>query len=612
MRILIIAFIVSLCALTTSAQTPLPIYSPNFSNAGGWQINGNASIISSSYLRLTPNAGGQSGSAFWKQKVSLPADYSFATYFTSKMIPGTRADGMTFCIQQASNTAGSSGGGLGYQGMPGKSIAIEYDTYNNGEVGGNNHIALDINGILHTGSTNVVASPVDLADGAMKYNWIEYNGSTKILEVRISNSNVRPTLATLSISALNLSSNFAGVTDVYFGFTAATGGATEEHDVYAAYVAPNSTPLSSSGNYTQGVASITLASSNSVSCSSQSSTITITTKNVSGVGIPTTVKMSFDAGGGLLSQSVITTNILGTATLTFSSNSNTLASNTVRAEDTIVRAYGTVVVTQSGVVPVGGTVSSATNSSVINSGTLTLTGYTGTISKWQRSTDGGNTWADIVWTSASYNYTNQLDGTQYRAVITGGGCTAYSQAGIITINFYYSGYVYNSESFGVSNIPVSLYYEANGQTSYTLYNSYLTDATGKYTITTTLPSNSGLFRISISNLYIGPPSATDAKGFNQKIFKGFNSRDYYRMDVNSNNNLTISDVFLTYYKNGGISSWPNSTPAYRLFNSTEWSTIMGSTGNLKSLYPGVQSINVDGVIIGGNTNFYIIRTGYLQ
>ena len=88
------------------AQTPITIYSPNFSSSGGWQINGNATVISSSYLRLTPNAGGQAGSAFWKKKVSLPDNFSFATYFVSRMTPGSRADGMTFCIQQASNTAG--------------------------------------------------------------------------------------------------------------------------------------------------------------------------------------------------------------------------------------------------------------------------------------------------------------------------------------------------------------------------------------------------------------------------------------------------------------------------------------------------------------------------
>ena len=200
------------------AQTPLPIFSPNFSSAGGWQINGNAAVISSSYLRLTPNAGNQAGSAFWKQKVSLPDNFSFSTYFVSRMTPGSRADGMTFCIQQASNRAGSAGGGLGYQGIPGKSIAIEYDIYDNGEVGGNNHIALDINGVLHSGSTNVVASPVNLADGTNKHNWIEYNGVTNVLQVRISNTNVRPVNPTLSVT-INLAANFIGVSDVFFGFT---------------------------------------------------------------------------------------------------------------------------------------------------------------------------------------------------------------------------------------------------------------------------------------------------------------------------------------------------------------------------------------------------------
>ena len=597
--------------MVLKSQTPLPIFSPNFSNADGWQINGNASIISSTYLRLTPNAGGQSGSAFWKQKVSLPTDYSFATYFTSKLIPGTRADGMTFCIQQASNTAGSSGGGLGYQGMPGKSIAIEYDTYNNGELN-NNHIALDINGVLH-GSTNVVASPVDLADGAMKYNWIEYNGSTKILEVRISNSNVRPTLATLSISALNLSSNFAGITDVYFGFTAATGGAYEEHDVFTAYVAPNSSPLSSSGNYTQGVASITLTSSNAISCNAQTSTITINTKNVSGVGIPNTVKMSFDAGGGSLSQSVLTTNALGTGTITFTSNSNTLSSNTIRAEDTIVRAYGTVVVTQSGVVPVGGSVSSATNSSTTNTGTLTLSGYTGTVSKWQRSIDGGSTWTDVSNTSATYTYTNQPDGTQYRAVISGGTCTAYSQPGLITVTFSYSGYVFNSENVGVSGIPVNLYYRTKGQGSYSLYGSYTTDVTGKYTTSTILPYSTYDFRISVENLLISAPSSSDAKSFNMKIFgRSFNAKDYYRMDANNNNALTITDVYLIYFRNGGSSIWPNSTPSYRLFSTTDWNSINGSSINLKATYIGLQTLNVDGISSDGSSNFYLIRTGYLK
>jgi hypothetical protein len=607
-KILLLIFII-FGFLSTNAQTPLPIYSPSFGNAAGWQINGNATIISSTYLRLTPNAGNQAGSAFWKQKVSLPADFSFATYFVSRITPGSRADGMTFCIQQATNTAGSSGGGLGYQGIPGKSIGIEYDTYNNGEVGTNNHIALDINGVLH-GTTNVVASPVNLADGANKYNWIEYNGSTQILEVRISNTNIRPTSPTLSVS-INLAINFLNNSDVYFGFTAATGGATEEHAVYSALVAPNSSPITNPSNYTQGVASITLSSSNVISCSSLTSTITVTTKDINGVGMATNVNLTFDVGGGNLSQTTLTTNSSGIGTITFTSNANTLTSNTIRAEEPVVGAYGTVIVTKSGIVPVGGSVSSNIHTSITNTGTLTLTGYNGTIVKWQKSIDNGNTWVDITSTSTTYTYTNQTDGTLYRVVVSGGACTAYSTPGSVTVQFSYSGFVYNSQNIGIGGIPVNLYYKPKNQTVYTLYSTYLTTGLGNYSILTNLSSSANDFRITIENLITTSPLHTDAYSFNSKIHnQSFNAIDYYKMDVNNDNNITVTDIYLIYFRSNGMTtSWLNSTPNYRIFNPAEWSVINTSNLNLKSIYPGTQSVIIDGTLAGGSANFYLIQTG---
>jgi hypothetical protein len=902
------------------AQTPLPIYSPNFSSAGGWQINGNATIISSSYLRLTPNAGNQAGSAFWKQKISLPDDMSFSTYFTSKMTPGSRADGMTFCIQQASNNAGSAGGGLGYQNMPGKSIAIEYDTYNNGEIN-NNHIALDINGALH-GSTNVVASPVDLADGTMKYNWIEYNGATQILQVRISNTNVRPTAATLSVS-INLASNFVGISDFYFGFTAATGGATEEHSVYSALVAPNSTPLSSTGSYSQGVASIVLTSSNAISCTALTSTITVTTKDVNGVGMPTNLVMSSDLGGGTLSAYTLTTNSSGVGTIVFTSNAGTLASNTIRAEEPNVGAYGTVVVTKTGTVPIGGTLATTTgtictggtaqltlsgqtgninkwqrstdntnwndiantttslsetvyggalnmdgsndyislpkpslnsftieywvkttqssltgsqwyqgngivdaevggatsdfgtsmlngklafgvglpdvtiqsttsintgnwvhvaatwdgstgamkiyingvleasttgatgnraappsirigsiqtgiqyfngtidelriwnvvrsqsdiqsnmnseigtssslveyyrfnqgnlngtntvtsltdtsgnnntgtlynfaltgttsnwtngvittpgtyyyrveiqatgctvvtyssvvsisvlapptggsvSSSVGTTGTLTLSGNTGTVVKWQRSIDNGATWTDIVNTTTTYSYSGQTDGTQFRAVVTNGSCTSNSTVGIVTLPFTYTTYVYNSENSGLFGIPVKIYYKLKTDINYTLYSTVNTDVVGLVNFSVPYSINSYNFRLVVDNLVIPMPTVSDVNYITAKIIQqSFNSKDYYRFDTNNNNVLNISDCFLIYYRiSGGIGTWTYLIPSYRIFNESEWNTINASNSNLKITYPGTQSIIVDNLISGSTTRLYLVRTGYKQ
>jgi hypothetical protein len=592
------------------AQTPIPIYSPNFSSAGGWQINGNATIISSTYLRLTPNAGNQAGSAFWKQKVSLPTDFSFSTYFVSRMTPGSRADGMTFCIQQASNTAGSAGGGLGYQNIPGKSIAIEYDIYNNGEVGGNNHIALDINGVLHSGSTNVVASPVNLADGTNKYNWIEYNGVTKVLEVRISNTTTRPTAATLTVSNLNLATNFLNNTDVFFGFTAATGGATAEHAVYSAAINDNSTPLLSTGSYSQGIASVAVTSSNNFSCGVTSTTLTVNTKDINGVGQPTLVNITFDSGGGTLSTGTITTNASGIGTLTYSRSASTLVSNIVRVKEPNVGAYGTVTVTTVGTIPVGGQVSSSTTTS----GTLTLSGYTGTISKWQKSTDG-TTWTDIINTSTTYSYTNQNDGTQFRAVITNGSCTVNSSVGIITIPFTYTTYVYNSENVGLPSIPVNIYYKLKTDTNYTLYSTSNTDVNGQVGFSLPYGTSSYDFRLVLDNLVIPMPSTTDINYLTSRIIQQslFNSKDYYRFDTNNNDILNISDCFLIYYRiSGGIGTWTYLIPSYRLFNENDWTIINTSNSNLKNVYPGTQSITIDNLINGNTTKLYLVRTGYRQ
>jgi hypothetical protein len=455
-RLLTIIFLFVM--FVSKAQTPISIYCPDFTTSyqGGWQINNNATFINP-YLRLTPNAGNQSGSAFWKQKISLPKNFSFSVYFTSKMIPGSRADGMTFCIQQASNTAGSSGGGLGYQGMPGKSIAIEYDTYNNGEIN-NNHIALDINGVLH-GSTNVVSSPVDLADKTMKYNWIDYNGATQILEVRISNTLVRPTLATLTVSNLNLASNFLNNTDVYFGFTAATGGATEEHAVYGSLAINSYSPITSTTGYKQGITFITVTSSTNLTCLTPSTTLTITAKDALSNVVPfETLNLSFDVGGGTLSSTSVITNSVGQATVTYSNA--TASSNTLRVTDPLDGAYGTQIITKTGNIPIGGTLSSNTNyNGSINTGTLNLVGSSGGISKWQKSIDNGTTWTDIINTTTSYTYSNLTTTTLFRVVVGDGTCS-YVNSTTVTItitNYTISGVV--TLPIGIVVRPtISLYY----------------------------------------------------------------------------------------------------------------------------------------------------------
>ena len=88
----------------------------------------------------------------------------------------------------------------------------------------------------------------------------------------------------------------------------------------------------------------------------------------------------------------------------------------------------------SGTPPVGGQVSSATHIAATNSGSLTLTGHTGTVVKWQQSTDNGIIWNDIANTNTTYNYTDVAANTLFRAQLTNGSCgNAFSVEGSVLI-----------------------------------------------------------------------------------------------------------------------------------------------------------------------------------
>jgi len=85
---------------------------------------------------------------------------------------------------------------------------------------------------------------------------------------------------------------------------------------------------------------------------------------------------------------------------------------------------------------VGGAVNtSATVCSGSNSNTLLLTGFTGSIVRWESSTNGGTVWSAITNTGLSQLYNNLTVQTIYRAVVKSGVCPSVnSSAATISIN----------------------------------------------------------------------------------------------------------------------------------------------------------------------------------
>jgi len=185
------------CSTTTYAGFGAPMPAP-------LTINGNASVVATgdgTVLRVTPAALSQAGSAFTTSKVNLVNDGSFSTKFAfrfSNQVNGG-ADGIVFTVQNLDNNVGGIGGGIGYQGIN-QSMGVEFDNWNNGAIDGfsDNHAGIDLNG-----SVNSVARaslfPINLDNPvAVHRAWVDYNGATDTLEVRVADSDVRPAAALLT------------------------------------------------------------------------------------------------------------------------------------------------------------------------------------------------------------------------------------------------------------------------------------------------------------------------------------------------------------------------------------------------------------------------------
>ena len=188
------------------------------------RFNGSAAKATTSdgpVLELTPASANQAGSAFTSNHIVLNPNDGFGTFFVFRLSqPGnTPAGGITFTIQSAgSSSLGGSGSGLGYSGIT-NSLSVGF--------GADNHVSVNLNGVLNASS--VTTNTVN--DGNIWYAWVDYEGVSQDLEVRLSEIPVRPLPPTLAIS-VNLPSVLGG-TNAFVGFTGATGAGWYEQDILA-------------------------------------------------------------------------------------------------------------------------------------------------------------------------------------------------------------------------------------------------------------------------------------------------------------------------------------------------------------------------------------------
>jgi len=212
----------------------------DFTNVSDLTLNGDAEQAGD-ILRLTPLANGQAGSAFLKTAFQVFDDTSFETEFTFKLHGGNGsagADGIALVLQSSADGAGAlgaSGGGLGYAGNQSSvnglaisdSLAIEFDTYRGPGDPNANHVGLIINGDVST-HLDFASAGFDLNGGASITAWIEYHGTSDLLEVFVSDTGTKSGQALLSEN-IDMASILGA--RAYAGFTGGTGARVNVQDI---------------------------------------------------------------------------------------------------------------------------------------------------------------------------------------------------------------------------------------------------------------------------------------------------------------------------------------------------------------------------------------------
>jgi hypothetical protein len=221
--------ILAALGIATSAHSAVIANYVDFTNVSKLSLNGDAEQAGA-VLRLTSADESETGTAFTK-KARLKGKKSFKTHFSFSMHDSSSApgDGMAFVVHSNGKTVvGDGGGGLGF-GSIGHSVAVEFDTFDNGGADEEaNEVAILVNG--KAGKSKDSAIPGFNLYGGQRFAWVSYKAKSDKMKVWVSDDFDKPSSPLVS-AKVKLDKVFDDPKG-RAGFTAATGGNNADHDVF--------------------------------------------------------------------------------------------------------------------------------------------------------------------------------------------------------------------------------------------------------------------------------------------------------------------------------------------------------------------------------------------
>lgn len=203
-----------------------------------YAINGDAIQLGDDCFQLTPALNFHSGSVWSLQTINLQEDFTLDIEMFLGCLDGNGADGIYVAFQPVSTSLGSAGGGLGFEGIV-PALGVEFDTWQNNDLidPTYDHIAIMRDGILNHQTVNNLVGPVPISatttnveDCQFHDVKITWNASTQTLEAYYD-CDLR-----VSYTGDIVNDIFGGDPNVFWGFTAATGGSVNVQTVCLNYI----------------------------------------------------------------------------------------------------------------------------------------------------------------------------------------------------------------------------------------------------------------------------------------------------------------------------------------------------------------------------------------
>lgn len=189
-----------------------------------YHINGNAFQENCNCYTLTDDVINQSGSVWNINKIDLTQSFDFRFNVFLGCRDSDGADGIAFVLQPISTSIGSTGGGMGYDGIS-PSLGITIDTWQNTNHSDPpyDHIAIQKNGDVNHSSPNNLAGPVQASNINIEdCQWhifrIIWDAPTQTLVAQIDFKDRVQAQVDL------VGTIFNGNPLVYWGMTGSTGG----------------------------------------------------------------------------------------------------------------------------------------------------------------------------------------------------------------------------------------------------------------------------------------------------------------------------------------------------------------------------------------------------